>query len=397
MADMHSGTPKRMKPRFEILLLEDNVYDAELIWATLRRDGIDCLRFRVDAEEDFLKALTSGPFDLILSDYSLPSFDGMSALALAREHAPLCPFVFISGWMGEDLAIESLKAGASDYVLKNRLARLGPVVRRAVAEAGERKARREAELAREQAHARLTVLDRAKSDFLNIISHELRTPLNGLFGASELILSDLPDSTYARELQGLYGRSRERLLSLVDDALLLTQIGVDHAKFRPSEIALISLVERALERAATFAAHRGVHLAVLTLERFTVMGEEDLLLRALHALLETGIKFCQSGALLEISAEAGEGGALLTLDCSGRSLPESAVSRFFDVFSIGEALTPGGDLGLGPALACRILSLSGATVAVANRGESAVRIEIAFGAPPPALLAAPATVASTHC
>jgi signal transduction histidine kinase len=280
--------------------------------------------------------------------------------------------------MGEDLAIESLKAGASDYVLKNRMARLGPVVRRAVQEAAERKARQEAEEAREAAHARLTVLDRAKSDFLRIISHELRTPLNGLLGAGELMFCGLPDSSKARELHAMFDRSRERILSLVDDALLLTQIAVDQKTFRLAEIALLPVVQRARERAAGFAGHRRVFLEQPQGAAVTVLGEEDLLVRAIHALIETAVKFCDPGAGVRIASEAGEKGPRLILDSHGRAIPETTVSRFFDVFSIGEAITPGGDLGLGPALACQILSLSGASATVANYGESTVRIQIDF-------------------
>jgi signal transduction histidine kinase len=362
----------------KILLLEDNVYDAELTLSTLRRDGIGCQARRVDTREDFSDALDSSPYDLILSDYSLPSFDGMSALQLACAKQPLCPFVFISGTMGEDLAIESLKAGASDYVLKNRLGRLGPVVRRAVREAGERRALQEAERARDAAHARLMLLDRAKADFLGIISHELRTPLHGLLGTSELILEDLAESDYVRDLRDLYNRARRRILSLVDDALLLTEISVDATAFASVEIVLHTVIEAALDHTVPFAQERNVGLEPPDCGGLRVVGEETLLRRAIEALLETAIKFCSKGGTLTLSVQTCESGNALILDSRGLSLSESALGGFFDVFSIGQAVTPGGDLGLAPALAARILSLFGATVDIANRGGEGVRIRIVF-------------------
>jgi DNA-binding NtrC family response regulator len=76
--------------------------------------------------------------DLILADYTLPSFDGLSALRIAQQHSPEVPFIFVSGTLGEDVAIEALKTGATDYVLKTRLARLGPAVTRALSEAREK-------------------------------------------------------------------------------------------------------------------------------------------------------------------------------------------------------------------------------------------------------------------
>src|SRR5689334_5585253 len=108
----------------QILLLEDSPLDAELVTATLADGGLEPEVTRVETRDDFLAALQRGGFALILADYSLPTFDGTTALALAREHAPEVPFLFVSGAIGEERAIESLKNGATDYVLKQRLDRL---------------------------------------------------------------------------------------------------------------------------------------------------------------------------------------------------------------------------------------------------------------------------------
>ena len=132
-------------PLRRILHLEDNATDAELIQATLEGEGVQVELTRVEAEDDFVGALKRGRFDLILADYTLPTFDGLSALRIAQQHAPDVPFVFVSGTLGEDIAIEALKTGATDYVLKTRLARLGPAVNRALHEAREKAGRRCAE------------------------------------------------------------------------------------------------------------------------------------------------------------------------------------------------------------------------------------------------------------
>jgi PAS domain S-box-containing protein len=128
-----------------ILHLEDNENDAILIEATLDRQGFACTMERVETQEAFLAALERGGFDLIISDFSLPSYNGLSALRLAQEKQPDIPFLFVSGTIGEETAVEALKNGATDYVLKERLARLGPAARRAIADAAERAALRRAE------------------------------------------------------------------------------------------------------------------------------------------------------------------------------------------------------------------------------------------------------------
>src|SRR5438128_134619 len=121
-----------MKSRLQILALEDERADVDLILATLAKANIDCQMVQVETEPDFVDALEKGSIDLILSDHSLPTFDGLSALKIAVEKAPGVPFIFVSGSMGEELAIELIKSGATDYVLKDRLSRLAPAVRRAV-------------------------------------------------------------------------------------------------------------------------------------------------------------------------------------------------------------------------------------------------------------------------
>ncbi|HLO51616.1 MAG TPA: PAS domain S-box protein [Kamptonema sp.] len=144
--------------RLKILLLEDSVLDAELIEAHLIEGAVECDLFRVETRSEFLAALTEKSFDLILADYSLPSFDGISALAIARSNCPEIPFIFVSATLGEELAVETLKNGATDYVVKQRLGRLVPAVKRALRESQERRDRASAEAARQESEDRFQIM-----------------------------------------------------------------------------------------------------------------------------------------------------------------------------------------------------------------------------------------------
>lgn len=126
-----------MSDLLRILHLEDNALDAEIIKGLLIEEWPDCAIQQVETEADFSQQLGQNEVDLILADYILPSYDGMSALYLVRQHWPEIPFIFVSGVMGEEVAIETLKNGATDYVLKNGLARLVPAVKRALRESAE--------------------------------------------------------------------------------------------------------------------------------------------------------------------------------------------------------------------------------------------------------------------
>lgn len=134
-----------MGVELKLVLVEDVPTDAELALRELSRAGLVCKSRRVQTAAAFSHALEEFAPDLILADFSMPGFDGMSALAMARELSSDTPFIFVSGTIGEERAIEALKRGATDYVLKTNLARLGPVVLRAIQEKAEREARRQAQ------------------------------------------------------------------------------------------------------------------------------------------------------------------------------------------------------------------------------------------------------------
>ncbi len=128
-----------------ILILEDRSADAELMMREIQREGIDCTFKRVWLEIDFLDELKQNPPDLILADYALPSYNGLAALKLAAKECPDTPFILVSGGLGEEVAIEALHHGATDYVLKQRLARLGPAVTRALREREQTLERKQAD------------------------------------------------------------------------------------------------------------------------------------------------------------------------------------------------------------------------------------------------------------
>jgi signal transduction histidine kinase len=160
-----------VKKEIHILMLEDNSADAELTQYALRKGGLSFSLARVESREDYIEQLEEHPPSLILSDYSLPGFDGRAALEIAMEKCPETPFIFVTGTMGEEVAIETLKSGAIDYVLKSRLSRLMPAVARALREAGERTQHRRAEEQLRESHEQL----RALSVYLQSVREEERT------------------------------------------------------------------------------------------------------------------------------------------------------------------------------------------------------------------------------
>ncbi len=156
--------------KLRVLLLEDSRLDAELTTAALAAGGFDPDVQRVDTRDAFVEALGSERFELILADHSLPNFDGLSALSLARQRRPHVPFIFVSATAGEEIAADAIRCGATDFVLKRRMARLCPSVRRALREAAERLEldRRQRSLRRSEERCRLFVENATDFVFLTV-------------------------------------------------------------------------------------------------------------------------------------------------------------------------------------------------------------------------------------
>src|ERR1700722_32345 len=142
-----------------VLHLEDSLSDFELIHEQLKSRWPDCTVTRVSAHKEYEEAVLRGGFDLILSDYTLPNYNGLAALAFAREHRPEKPFVYISGTIGEERAIEAIKAGASDYIIKDRPKRLISAIESAFLQSAREAARRRAE---SKSNERAKLLDKAR-------------------------------------------------------------------------------------------------------------------------------------------------------------------------------------------------------------------------------------------
>jgi PAS domain S-box-containing protein len=188
--------------KIHILHLEDDPTDVELQNELLKTEGFIIDSLKVDTRQGFIAALQADRFDIILADNSIPGFDGLSALKVAREKAPTIPFIFVSGTLGEEVAIESLKNGATDYVVKQRLSRLAPVIRRALHDVDDAHERAHIEEARRKSERDYQHLFESANDVILIFEPE-----------KEIILEANPAAcnTYGYERSELVGMSLKKL------------------------------------------------------------------------------------------------------------------------------------------------------------------------------------------
>jgi two-component sensor histidine kinase len=186
-----------------ILLLEDSALDAELVTEALIDAGLPVAIERVVSADEFTRAVRDESWDLILADYLLPAFNGLNALEIAREMALATPFVFVSGALGEEVAVEALKRGATDYVLKDKLDRLPATVLRALAEARERGERKRAQDALQQ------MLDE-RTALLHELDHRVKNNLQLLLSVIGIEVRQAEDE----QARQVLGRMKERMQAL---------------------------------------------------------------------------------------------------------------------------------------------------------------------------------------
>jgi PAS domain S-box-containing protein len=201
----------------KILLAEDSTSDAEMLLRALNRAGYSPEWQRVDTEEGFLEALHAG-LDLVLSDYSMPQFTGLRALELSKGRHPEIPFIIVSGTIGEDTAVEAMRLGATDFLLKDRLGRLGPAIERALEDGRLRRERRQNERALKSSEEKLRmVTDNARVGLVMVNTDRCYTFANNTY--AEILDLPSPDIVGRRVAEVLAPLYEEQIRPRLDRAM----------------------------------------------------------------------------------------------------------------------------------------------------------------------------------
>jgi signal transduction histidine kinase/HPt (histidine-containing phosphotransfer) domain-containing protein len=368
-----------MNSPLRIVYLEDDPADVRLVRDTFEDDGMCPELTAVDNRADFLAALEQGP-DVVLADYALPTFDGMEALALCRALYPERPFIFVTGAVGEERAIETLKSGATDYVLKTRLSRLGMAVRRAVAEADDVAARKRALEQLNAAKAAAESANLAKSRFLANISHELRTPMNAILGMIDIALPKVSDAVVQDCLQTAK-ESADLLLTLLNDLLDSAKIESGKLDLESAPFSLRKMLDqmsrvfamRANEKGLTFRCH------VQDVVPDLLMGDRLRLQQVLFNLAGNAVKFTEAGGVeIGVRCRSRDRAACLEFEVrdTGIGIPPDHLDQLFQPFVQGDASMARrfGGSGLGLSICKSLVQLMDGDIRV----ESAPRAGTVF-------------------
>lgn len=365
-----------MSDKVRVLIVEDVPTDAELMEYELTSSGLILSAERVETRAAFIEALSTFSPDVILSDYALPAFDGITALKIRLERTPDTPFIFVTGALGEEIAIDLLKQGATDYVLKSRLSRLPVAVNRALKEVEERKERERtrAELQRAEIerieNERWVVLGQMASG----IAHDIRNPINfvslaldhisdkkraGADKATRKLIEDAHSELMRvnEMIQGVleYGRKRALDLQVESAALILAD-------------SLREVVLRHPDRECR------IHLEKLK-DSFPIFVERDLLKRVVTNLAENA--FEAAGPEVEVRMGAcydtrRRKNVVLWVQDSGPGIPGRDLEKIFTPFFT----TKKSGIGLGLTLAHKWIREMGGEIRASNAPEGGARFEI---------------------
>jgi signal transduction histidine kinase len=328
-------------------------------------------RWQVEAASDGAVALERvheiGP-DLIIADVMMPGVDGFALLRALREDAGTAeiPVMLLTARAGEESSAEGLRAGADDYVIKpfsarELLARVEARLAQARVRAAERHAREVAERA-----------NRARDEFFATLSHELRTPLMAVLAWAGLLRGHRLDSQEAAEAVDLIERNARIQRRLVDDLLDVSRIVTDRLRIESRPIpSLEPVIDMVVESFRPVALAKGIILeAVLDSDAGTVRGDAERLQQVVWNLLSNAIRFTPAGGRIEIRYARSTADVELSVRDSGRGIGPDALPHLFERYWQGrDGPQPAQGLGLGLAIARRIVELHSGSIAAASQGE----------------------------
>lgn len=348
--DASGADPPPAELELRVLLLEDNPPHAELVEHFLRESGLKFRLVRVETREDYIRQLDELRPDMILSDYALPAFDGYAALAIAKERTPNVPFIFVTGTMGEEVAIETLKSGATDYVLKTRLARLGPAVHRALRESAERRERQRAEdkLRRslDQLRALTTYLQYVREEERTRIAREVHDELGQALTGLKLDMSWLA-SRLQKTTPALTDKARTMTAHIDETIQTVRRIATE---LRPGILDSLGLVAAIEWQANEFQTRTGVPCTVTSTVADTP-SEHDFTTVFFRIFQETltNIMRHAKATRVDVLLKQENGQLVLVVQDNGRGISEDEIAGTRSLGLVGmreRAMLIGGEVSL---------------------------------------------------
>lgn len=358
-----------MADLLRVLIVEDSENDTQILLRELRHGGYDVEHERVETRSAMQAALLEKHWDLVLCDYSLPRFSARDALRTLQENELDLPFIVISGIIGEENAVETLKAGAHDFIVKGRYARLLPAIERELKDAETRRLQRMAEAERQTLVARLEGINAEIERFTYIAFHDLRAPLVTIMGFIGALRQDLEAGRHdqtAKDIQRIE-MAANTMDQILSDLLEFARIG--RVRRPPEEVDPRQLVQEVLHKLEGLIRARAIIVQVAPVFP-RVYGDRVRLRELFENLIENAAQHMdgEEPPLIEIGVRLQqENPPVLFVRDNGQGIEPRYHARVFELF---EKLDPNREgTGIGLALAKRIVEVHGGKIWVESEGK----------------------------
>ena len=355
----------------KVLIVEDNDFDFELVERKLKKISLSYEVKRAACAKEFEENLLNDIPDIILSDFSIPSYSGLKALEFAKAIQPEVPFIFVSGSIGEERAVEALKQGAADYVLKDNLNKLEPSVRRALAEVKEKVKRREAE-------EKLKIKNKELRSLVYRISHDFKAPVCTIQGAIHLFqLAEKKEDflLYAN----MIGSVTVKLNGIINNLKSFQHLFADELQLSRFDLGV--LLEEVTNAVSIVEGFDQVKMKGTLRGERSIFCERNFLFSLLYNLLHNSIVFsdkCKSSRMVNCEINCSPKEISILVEDDGVGISEGVKERMFEMFYRGNAASKGAGLGLYIVKTCTDL-LNGELTVESKEGvgtKVAIRIPV---------------------
>jgi signal transduction histidine kinase len=337
-----------MEKELRILMLEDLEEDAGLVDRALQKEKIAFTRIRVDTQEEFTNALENFQPDVILSDHSLPQFNSIEALKICQERKLNLPFILVTGAVSEEFAVNCLKKGADDYVLKSNLSRLPLAIRYALRHRRHESLRKEQEETLRKQNEELVKINKELDSFVYSVSHNLRSPLSSVLG---LVNVALMDDQKTREMVDRYFEMIGRNVSRLDAALqqILNYSRNARSEVDISEINMEQLVRQTFAEMKYLEGHHVINKQFDIKHTVPFYSDPYRLSVILSNLISNAIKYAdesKANSFIHVSAIITPECATLHVRDNGIGIHEDYLPGIFNMFYRATERSEGDGLGL---------------------------------------------------
>jgi signal transduction histidine kinase len=339
---------KNMEKDLKVLVLEDMEEDLELIKRALTKAGLSVQTRRVDTKEEFLHALSEFEADVILSDHALPQFNSAEALKLCRKQGLKIPFILVTGAVSEEFAVNSIKQGADNYVLKSNLTRLPSAINNALKQREDEKAKQRANQELILQNEELIKINKELDSFVYSVSHNLKAPLSSVLGL--LNLAKMEDEKQGN-IFGQYFSMMERSIHKLDDTLheIIEYSRNARKEILVEQIDLDTMIADNIERLAFMPGGETIRKEVVVQSDYPFYSDSYRLSVIFNNLISNAIKYSdprKPEQFIKINASVNREKAHLRFEDNGIGIQPEYIEKVFDMFFRATTQKDGAGLGL---------------------------------------------------